>query len=214
MSDQGKHAAESISALMDSEVSELEFHRVLRDISQDGELRQKWHRYHLISAALKHELPNYFIDQSDAIRAAIDSEPSHKKAFPLQTVLKPLSRFAIAASVAVVAVLGVQLSQQQNQAQPPLANVELGTNDAEAFTPRAISILNTLPLRTVNASNGIEQSSSHPVIVLRKIGSENQKDQQIIQDRLNELMLQHTDNAALNSYQGMMPFVRIPKDME
>lgn len=218
MSDQGNKAMESVSALMDSEADELEFHRVLKEVGRDDELRRKWQRYHLVSASLKSELPSRFVDLSDAIRAAVDNEPSHAKTFSFHSAVKPLGRFAIAASVAVIAVLGVQQYQQQeapNADLAPLAAMDMTAEPQdEPFVPRAFNTPQ-IPLRTVNASNGISsQSEPRPVVVLRRVDPGSALDQQLIQDRLNELLLQHADNAALNTYQGMMPFARIPQAAE
>ena len=40
---------ETLSALMDDEVEQLELRRVLKNLSDDPELRAKWSRLHLIS---------------------------------------------------------------------------------------------------------------------------------------------------------------------
>jgi negative regulator of sigma E activity len=47
---------ESLSAFMDGEASEFEYHRLLRECSSDGHLKQKWSRYHLLSAHLRGEI--------------------------------------------------------------------------------------------------------------------------------------------------------------
>jgi negative regulator of sigma E activity len=47
---------ESMSAFMDGEASEFEFHRLLRECSNDGALKQKWSRYHFLSAHLRGEI--------------------------------------------------------------------------------------------------------------------------------------------------------------
>ena len=49
---------ESLSALMDNEASEFEFRRVLKESAVDHEIKLKWQRYHLISAAIKGECGN------------------------------------------------------------------------------------------------------------------------------------------------------------
>ena len=47
---------ESLSAFMDGEASEFEFHRLLRECSNSGALKQKWSRYHFLSAHLRGEI--------------------------------------------------------------------------------------------------------------------------------------------------------------
>ena len=85
MSDQKERLAESLSALMDGETSEIELHRILKEvgIDQDQETtensaqsgRRVWQRYHMISASMAGE-PVSKIDYSAAISAAIDSRGS------------------------------------------------------------------------------------------------------------------------------------------
>ena len=65
MSDQKERLAESLSALMDGETSEIELHRILKEvgIDQDQETtensaqsgRRVWQRYHMISASMAGE---------------------------------------------------------------------------------------------------------------------------------------------------------------
>lgn len=219
MADQNKQGMETISALMDGEVSEFELHRVLKEIVQDDELRHKWQRYHMVSAALKSELPPRMVDLSDNICAAIDAEPSHSGKADFSRFVKPLSRFAIAASVTAIAVLGVQryqVGQLEQGTVNPVAAIDVSAEDGrELFVPRAYRTPE-IPLSYVNKTNQFtaEPAEQRPVIILQKVQTDAQFDQKLLQNRLNELLLQHADNAALNGYQGMMPFARIPQPRE
>ncbi len=47
---------ESMSAFMDGEASEFEYHRLLRECASDEQLKRKWSRYHFISAHLRGEI--------------------------------------------------------------------------------------------------------------------------------------------------------------
>lgn len=47
---------ESMSAFMDGEANEFEYHRLLRECSSDDQLKHKWSRYHFISAHLRGEI--------------------------------------------------------------------------------------------------------------------------------------------------------------
>ena len=49
---------ESLSALMDNEANEFEFRRILKECEGNDELKLKWERFHLLSAAIKGELDN------------------------------------------------------------------------------------------------------------------------------------------------------------
>jgi sigma-E factor negative regulatory protein RseA len=77
---------EHISALMDAELNEHERARVLKALARDRDLRETWERYHIIRAALNEDLGPV---SSTDLGARIAER-------------------ALAASVAAVAILGVQ----------------------------------------------------------------------------------------------------------
>ena len=71
--------AESISALMDNQASELELQRILKATEQDAEVKATWSRYQLTSAILRGEhtsvtQPQAMSDFAARISAAIDEE--------------------------------------------------------------------------------------------------------------------------------------------
>src|SRR5690554_5329153 len=69
------HILESVSALVDSEASEIELHRILKNISHDEELRERWRRYHIIGSIMRREHSAVStIDVSAAVSAAIAGE--------------------------------------------------------------------------------------------------------------------------------------------
>ena len=53
MSDHKERLEQSLSALMDGEATEMETHRILKAVAEDQQLREKWKRYHMASAAIK-----------------------------------------------------------------------------------------------------------------------------------------------------------------
>ena len=127
--------AESLSALVDGEISEFELRRILK--TDDEAALKKLGRYHLVSNLLRKEVSLAKpIDVSAAVSAAIATNT------PLDTPAKPsvwanLGRFGIAASVAGAMVLGVQFlstSEPQNIADnntPPVSGQPiLGSDNA------------------------------------------------------------------------------------
>lgn len=72
MSDHKERLDQSLSALMDGEATDMELHRLLKEVSEGSELRDKWKRYHMVSSALKGDAAITPIDYSAAISAAID----------------------------------------------------------------------------------------------------------------------------------------------
>ena len=77
MSNNNAQIKESLSALMDGQADELEVRRVLKEISENDELRDTWRRHQMAAAAMRRELPEQVVDYSVAIRAAIEDEQSH-----------------------------------------------------------------------------------------------------------------------------------------
>lgn len=99
---------EGLSALVDGETDGREAARLLDLLSRDAELKAAWERYHLVSDVLRNNLP--LVSEEDLVarvRRSIETEPVvFRPRRPRAAVLKPAAGFALAASVAVVAVLG------------------------------------------------------------------------------------------------------------
>ena len=212
MSDHKERLEQSLSALMDGEATDIEMHRLLKEVSEDSELRAKWKRYHMVSAAIKGDAATATIDYSAAIAAAIDEEPTHRQS-GLAVFAGSAGRFAIAASVALVAVFGVQ------QLNSPLDSVgetsefagveqvdEENTGPAIQFPSGFQPIINA---RTVSAG-GNNKSSQYetPVIEVRQQVNRKYSEAEL-RAYMNDVMAKHSNHAALNSNQGMLPFARL-----
>ncbi|MGD8483366.1 MAG: sigma-E factor negative regulatory protein, partial [Thioalkalispiraceae bacterium] len=123
----GKQYEERLSALVDGEETHTD--DVLSRIKQDDELRQRWQRYHLISDAMKGYLdgPSY-PDISARVSQALDNEPTvlapRHKSSRFQHWYKQAAGFAVAASVATVAVFTVQQNQFANNNQLQTAAID------------------------------------------------------------------------------------------
>lgn len=111
---------ENLSAIVDGE---LQDDNTLNAINSDAELSAKWQRYHLIRQGLRKELPlQADFDISAQVAEAIEQEPAilapkrNWQDLPLVASVIPMVRhggqLAIAASVAVAMVLGVQQFNQ------------------------------------------------------------------------------------------------------
>ncbi len=100
---------EKLSALVDGELDDVEAVELLDRMSHETALKEVWQRYHLVSDALRNHLPPVAsVDLVERVRHAIGTEPIPIRA-PRQArapAWKPLAGLALAASVAVVAVLG------------------------------------------------------------------------------------------------------------
>jgi sigma-E factor negative regulatory protein RseA len=96
---------EKLSAFIDDELSELEERQMLEALKRDDELRGTWERYHLFRAAVTRQGIGVSRNFADRVASALESEADTRA--PLR--FWPLvSGFAVAASIAAVAIVSVQ----------------------------------------------------------------------------------------------------------
>lgn len=213
MSDQtDNRAREAVSAMMDGELSELELHRTLKALSNDTDLRLKWQRYHIASSAMRRELPSVKIDFSAQIAAAIEGEEMYAPKRWYQS----LGKVAVAASVAVLAVFGIQ------QLQPGFggpgassgAVAHLAVDDIEAEGPRyqLPSGFEMPQIRTRTVSTAPWQATE--VAGYRSLDNfVDRETHRQIEAYLNGLMIRRAEQAAQRPDQRMLPLVRVTQDM-
>lgn len=216
--------AESLSALVDNQASELELQRILKASQTDIEVKATWARYQVISAGVRRDLPSFEMsDFAARVSAAIDAEPA-ASAVPessQQQTSKPhwwqnVARFAVAASVAGGVVLFAQNPAVVNQPADLTADAQVVEPVAPAAIPSGYHG-QALSLRTVGLQQGPEgrqQESRNLVFVPREAmaATANARPSLEAQEEVREYLMQliesHADNAALNSSQGMLPFAR------
>lgn len=122
--------AEKISALVDNEMDVQQTAYLVDVLRDDEQARARWARFNLISDALRNNLPEQ-IDAGFAQRVSklLESEPvvlaPRRKQLP--AVLRHAAGFAVAATVAVVAVLAVQQQGGVETGIPQLATSASGT---------------------------------------------------------------------------------------
>jgi sigma-E factor negative regulatory protein RseA len=155
---------ENLSALVDGENSDStsSSSHVLDAVKNDAELQLKWKSYHLIRDGLRQELPTTInFDIADKVALALESEPAilaPKKTWrdlPLVGSVVPFAKqggqMAIAASVAVAMIIGVQQFNQTDvnqpfNAAPPIPGIQGG-----------LSPVSFDQTRTIPNSDGVEQ---------------------------------------------------------
>ena len=98
---------ERLSALVDGELTEHEAVGMLDRLNHDVELKQVWERYHLVSDVMRNNLPRVTsVDLVGQVRESLDAEPTTVVPMRRRRIdLKPVAGFALAASIAMVAVL-------------------------------------------------------------------------------------------------------------
>jgi sigma-E factor negative regulatory protein RseA len=200
---------ESLSSLMDGEASDADIERVLGNL-EDEALRRRWSRFHNASQSLSAGAAGNVtgVDLSRRIMAAVAAEPALKRtedsavaeAPPAirpvgrwRRFSRPLASFAVAASVCAAVLLSVQVVDGPGGGA--------GGVPAVVSTDRAGSgVVNPLEGAAVRAdfsASGV--TPSRPAADYDAIA----------RDRLRRYLLPHTEEAALNAPQGMMPFARV-----
>ncbi len=143
---------EDLSALIDGEVSSS--HDAISAVKGDTELMQKWNNYHLIRDGLRKELPPTLnFDIAANVAKALENEPvilSPKKTWrdlPVVASVVPFAKqggqMAIAASVAVAMILGVQQMNQTEveqpfNAAPPILGIQGGLSPVSFEQARSV----------------------------------------------------------------------------
>ena len=118
---------EKVSAFMDGEIDSDE---ILDALKSDPELQTQWQRYHVIRSGLRKEAsvaPQ--LDITSQVAAALDNEPTvmapkrsgWRKIFSgsVTPFARQSGQLAVAASVAVAVILGVQQFNQPDQVNSP-----------------------------------------------------------------------------------------------
>ncbi len=207
--------AESISALVDNEASELELARILKS-SDAAKVAHIWASYQVSSAAVRRDLPTDFaanmsLSFSERVSTAIESEAAHtasKVEKPLSGWWLGLSRMAVAASVAGAVVIGLQSFNQDTSTagQGILANTQPTLDAPDISVPIGFNAP-ALTARTVSAEYGA--TPTRQVVFEPRKASVKVPNEQI-KAYLDRLVGYHTDHAAINSAQGMLPYARLP----
>ena len=176
---------ETLSTVVDGEVGSLD-RQTLVTIASDETSRTTWARYHLIGDVLRDNLTGVTsANFSEQVRAAVDQEPTvltpgrgHRQ------WLTPAAGFAVAASVATLAVIGIK------QMRPsPL-------NDTDEIAVVA-------PAPTVNVAIPVTSVAGTPEILHPVPGSlDNRR-------RFNGYLVKFNEQRSSLGVPGVNPYVRI-----
>jgi sigma-E factor negative regulatory protein RseA len=184
---------EQVSALMDGELDKSHQSLLIKRLSQDPELQRQWERFHLISDVLKNNTP-FCIGKgfTEGISKAIEAEPEmdvvQTQAGHVSHLKKKVAGFAVAASVAVLGILGGQhVIFQEDLVSPQIAQTD-----------------------TLNQPTVVAGGITQPTLV-SLTGSSNHTGKQLtINDPyLNEYLINHHVHAEGASVHGLLPYARI-----
>ena len=214
---------EHISAMMDDEL-ETGSRFVVHAITDNPEHRSLWQRYHLIGDAMRGMLPGHIdLSLADRISSAIAREPAlgAPKSQVTPTLRKPAVGFAIAASVAVIVILGVRQVSEVPGGGPsavPVQTQTLASSQPDNMQQnQSTAIPSTVPAQTpALASSQLDsilrnQIKVVPVTTTVGVNPEVQAYTPPVdaETRLNRYLLNYNEYRTNTGVQGMLPYVRI-----
>ena len=198
---------EKLSALVDGEVSEWDVRKTLQQIDENNDLRDEWASYQKIGSVLRKE-PSAGVDISSAIMAAIESEPAHSKFAQLR---KPFAQMTLAASVAAMALFGIQQYQiAQNGLFGTSGTPQLAGGTLQESLP--ISLQPPTGFEFQPVSRPVSSATTKPSL---RTGTtvEISVDPEQMRAHLESLAQEHSEHAVHTS-QGVFPKVRVPAPTE
>ena len=175
---------EKLSAFMDGETeltrSELD------ELSSSEELKACWSRYHVIRETMTQRVNMQVTDDwYDKLNAQLENEPvvlapANIKSSPGQKVFKQVAGFAVAATVAAIAIVSLQNNQiDPTNSSPELAQVE--------------------PAVTVTQPNQ----------AIARVSTNNKRLSKEEASKLIGYIVNHTEYSVAGKMQGMLPYMRI-----
>lgn len=205
---------ERISALMDGELDEPAHHDSIEQLLKKDEARRTWARYHLISDTLRQSLPaGIDLQFSSRVMATLNDEPTVLAPPISQTspLARRLAGLAVAASVAAVAVMGVQFMYQQDGQTPvgPMAQAPSALSP-NTMSPKNFATNQTFARAAIRPNIQTVTQSMSPTDMTPSFSQ--QLPPQIanrFHSNLNKYLLDHNQQTASAAVQGVMPYARI-----
>jgi sigma-E factor negative regulatory protein RseA len=182
---------EKISALIDDEL-EGDNTKTLDALINTPEMKDTWSRYHLIGDCLRGNLPASISSQVSArVSESLRDEPTILAPTKTKTFnLKPIAGFAIAASVAMVAVFSVQRSNETNSVSNAPAIAAVSSVNSVVPQPQSFSFPNAQVLPA-----SVRQSDTPETLA---------------NQRLNNYLMNHNEfRSNGGSMNGILPYVRL-----
>ena len=241
---------ETLSQLMDGEWQGIEPSQCAAGICADDTLRSTWARYHLIRDSMNNAGVHAGYGLAASVREAIECEPVYSNISSIAgdaddavtafagvkqadgevatfgTWRRAASGFAVAASVALVTVVGLNVWQGSSPVGGldggPAGGLDGGMDGASSIVADAGSQLVNRQADTVGEAGSLNVqlvSPQIPVEVLPQVEyvanrgaywvTPQSTREAAIEDRLNMFLSQHIENSPTADRQGMLPYSRL-----
>ncbi len=193
---------EQLSALVDDELSEFEERRVLQALDRDPQLRGAWQRYHLIRAALVNELDHVPSPAStERLSARLAAEPAIRARRSIRQLPRIATGLAIAATVAGVAIFGLQ-----TLSPPPTATRTVSIAAPSASAPAsAVSPKPAAPL----VAGGRAVESGAAIQTVRSASTRWDTPEPKDEHMLDVYLVQHSEFASAGMRGMLPPYARV-----
>lgn len=242
---------ETLSQLMDGEWQDIEPSQCAAGICADDTLRSTWARYHLIRDSMNNAGVHAGYGLAGSVREAIEHEPVYSNVSSIAgddvdaaatasagvqqaggevaafgTWRRAASGFAVAASVALVTVVGLNVWQGSSPGGGLASGIGSGTDtvvgSANSIIADAGNQLVSRQAATTGEAgslNGQLVSPQIPVAVLPQVEyvanrgaywvTPQSTREAAIEERLNMFLSQHIENSPTADRQGMLPYSRL-----
>lgn len=135
---------EHLSCLMDGELNRSGRKFLLRRLAEDADMKATWRRFHVVRASLHKEVLATR-DLGARIAVALEDEPLPGESSRMARWFRPVAGSAIAASVALVAIVGINSSMLENSGSETTGDEQPGfvsqpTSLDQPFTRAAVPV--------------------------------------------------------------------------
>jgi len=212
---------ELMSKLMDGEISELELHRLLKDCESNDEMRAYWSELNLVQSANNFDEVEVVSGTSfaDSVRAKIEGPQAAEvvEETTAKSWWRPVSQFAVAASVAALMVAAAPLVSV-NSNNETSEFVAFQSDDETIYDLNAVLALQTPQNQQVSAQNdyvgsSLNQADRNLMASLDQGGfvaePKSAEEQERIARLMSEYMILHANSAGLNSTSSVQNYLQV-----
>lgn len=183
---------EHISALVDGELDPKGAAFLVRRLAEDPQMRDQWRRLHLVRACLQREFSGP-VSMVGRVQAALQDEAAPERTGRLASLMRLGVGGAVAASVAMVAVLGLANRMESESSGGPEAI------QAPGFVSQSTALDRQFNARLVPAGFGAGENSVE--------GGGNSAG---TRQRINRYMIRHSQAAGGNGFISYTPVLAAP----
>ena len=145
--------AEAISALMDGEANDLDLLRLLKFAAENPETMETWERYHLVQSVMHEQGTPVSTAVASGVAVALADEVAYSaESQRFSAWQQQLTKLAVAAAVAVLAVLTLQPDPAVTMPTSELAQEAPSNSQAAPLAVSATLVADTRVVETLSAT--------------------------------------------------------------